>query len=420
MVKHDINKKTNTKTNRKPDTNTIDISKSSYVISDPMKKKSKTRKKTQKQWYDCREYTSWIHGKSPESKITYKMCMGFFVKWSQTTKTPIKLINELIKMPKKKLNKLLENYVMSLKVRHSTARLYLATIQSFLLDYEITIPKRIVKKLPAKTKPAGMQAYTLEMVQRMLQSCTTARGKITILLMATTTMRRGALAELKMKDLIPVEDCYLIVEYRGTTSESVTYCTPECRKLIDEYFQYRTDHCGETITPESKVFKLNNNDDTKNPKKSINATIELALKKAKIQREKVGTNRYNIALNHGFRKFANTMLHKAKVDSDDIEKLMSHKNGLKGLYYDSTSPDIDLFEEYKKAIPFLTILPENRQKLEIQELKNRSVNDEVATAKQLIDMKKTIDELQQKMEDMEQQKESKERVIALYENDVTF
>jgi len=41
------------------------------------------------------------------------------------------------------------------------------------------------------------------------------------------------------------------------------------------------------------------------------------------------------------------------ISQNDVEKLIGHKNGLKGLYYDPQ--DLSLFQEYKKAIPELTI-----------------------------------------------------------------
>jgi hypothetical protein len=71
---------------------------------------------------------------------------------------------------------------------------------------------------------------------------------------------------------------------------------------------------------------------------------------------------------HGFRKFAITMMIKAKVDYDAREYLVGHR-GSRGLdaNYDRTSAE-DRLAEYLKSVDLLTINEENRLKAKVNEL----------------------------------------------------
>jgi len=82
-----------------------------------------------------------------------------------------------------------------------------------------------------------------------------------------------------------------------------------------------------------------------------------------------GKRRHEVQLDHGFRKYFNTMMRRAKVNYLDKEDMMGHTTGLEKHYERYNEEDFERFPEYEKAIPFLTIDPTERQKLEIQRLK---------------------------------------------------
>ena len=290
----------------------------------------------------------------------------------------------------------------------NTVKLYMAGIESFLGFHDVSYSaKKIKRLLPAKAKLAGKNAYKLEHIQDLLDNTTILRMKVIVMLSACSGVRKGGLADLKVGDLTPIENCYVVKVYTDEVEEYTTFCTPETRQIIDQYIEWRKTG-GEIITPESMLLQMDSNTTRTGPNAGRDQIIAHALfmllRKAGIKKEKVGKNRYNISMAHGFRKFFNTQLNKAHVDHNVIEKMMGHKNELKGLYNDAET--LDLFEEYEKAIPHLTLLEKNRQKAIIDELKNRSVRDEVMLTKEIIDMK--------------QQMESMERTLLLYENAVTF
>ncbi len=359
-----------------------------------------------------REYLMWMSTlASDKTKETYDYSLDQFFTYTKEYKPVVKDLKVLLKMKRKPLQELLEDYTIHLtarKISRNTVKLYLSSILGFLKFHDVHYNVQKIKRyFPPKTKPAGSQSYNVEELEQIVDGFSTLRGKSMVLMIASSAMRRGGYANLKVGDLIHIEDCYLIRVYRDELQEYVTFCTPEAREMTEKYLQERKDK-GEIITPESDLFKaMTGEKEGGDRARMIYGNIWTFIQKIKMNKEKIKTckdPRYAKATVHAMRKFCDTMMNKAKIQSNDIEKMMGHKNGLKGLYYDANHND--LFEEYKKAIPYLTILKKNRQQAIIDELKQKSVKDEIVITQEMIDMK-------QKMESME-------RKLTLYENNVTF
>jgi len=85
---------------------------------------------------------------------------------------------------------------------------------------------------------------------------------------------------------------------------------------------------------------------------------------------KDGKRRHEIPLDHGFRKYFNTMMRRAKVNYLDKEDMMGHSTGLEKHYERYQEEDFERFPEYEKAILFLTIFDAERLKLQNQKLEN--------------------------------------------------
>lgn len=96
---------------------------------------------------------------------------------------------------------------------------------------------------------------------------------------------------------------------------------------------------------------------------SARSSIYRMIEQARIVREKQGFA-YDIQMDHGFRKRFNTILKiNSGINSNIAEKLMGHKRGLDGVYFTPTREQC--FEEFKKAIPELTIDESLRLKSEL-------------------------------------------------------
>ena len=73
--------------------------------------------------------------------------------------------------------------------------------------------------------------------------------------MASSGMRRGAVPVIRLRDIERVEK-YGILKFRVYTNEQenyITYCTPECSRLIDQYLKWR-ERLGEKFTQDTPLF----------------------------------------------------------------------------------------------------------------------------------------------------------------------
>ena len=112
-----------------------------------------------------------------------------------------------------------------------------------------------------------------------------------------------------------------------------------------------------------------------------------------------GKKRYEVQLDHGFRKYFNTMLRRAKVDFADKEDMMGHKVALESSYERYEEADFERFAEYQKAIPFLTIDDSERKQVELDKIKKEKSN--LKTANESLQKHKIrVDSLEQKVEDL--------------------
>jgi len=120
------------------------------------------------------------------------------------------------------------------------------------------------------------------------------------------------------------------------------------------------------------------------------------IKQSALERKKVSEKRFDKSIIYMFRKRFNTILKlNNKVNSNIAEKLMAHKHGLDGTYLQPTREEC--FREFAKAIPFLTISDEERQRLELE--KERQEKTE---------LQKKIDEIEKLKELRKQDKDDLE------------
>jgi flagellar capping protein FliD len=124
-----------------------------------------------------------------------------------------------------------------------------------------------------------------------------------------------------------------------------------------------------------------------------------------------GKRRHEFQADHGFRKWFKTRCEIAGMRSINIETLMSYSIGISDSYYRPTEEE--LLNDYLKAVPSLTISDENRLQEQVNELSEKTKdNDHVVKAKlqekddELKSLKEMILSMQQSQNQM--QKEQKE------------
>lgn len=310
--------------------------------------------------------------KSVETQKVYKYQLMRFKKWAG-----IQDYDDLLKADDKSIQRLVEDYLIHIKgeVSPNTIKSMLAPIELFYTMNEVNInSKRLHKMFPQTVKRSGFGSYTRKQIQKMLQNTRKKRTIALILFLVSSGCRVGALPELKMKDIENMQDgCKSVTAYLGSSEEYRTFLTPEASKALEDYFEERIQD-RETMTSESPVFRkdyiIGSMKALSMDVGTIRSAIYMTLQG--IRQQKVG-KRYNVPTTHGLRKFFNTTMKLRKdVNLSLAEKLMGHSVSipLDNNYFPASKDE--LFKEYCKAIPELTINDEARQKLQIIQLKEET------------------------------------------------
>ena len=151
------------------------------------------------------------------------------------------------------------------------------------------------------------------------------------------------------------------------------------------------------------AFDVDRQESAKNPKAISNDAIERILldhsykNGLRVKTPIDPANKYNrprteTFIAHALRKFFNTQLIKARVRPQTKEMLMGHN--IKGIHLDNSyyKPTLDeMIEEYKTAIPILTINEENRLRLQLEREKEdhqkqlEKITSEIDSIKEVVD-----------------------------------
>jgi integrase len=108
------------------------------------------------------------------------------------------------------------------------------------LNEVILNKKKIYRYLGEEERPIENRAYTTEEISKMLE-VSDERIRSIILLLTSTGVRIRAVIELKIQDLVrvPEYDLYRVAVYSDSRECYYTYVTPEAKKAIDVYLEYR-------------------------------------------------------------------------------------------------------------------------------------------------------------------------------------
>jgi integrase len=249
---------------------------------------------------------------------------------------------------------------------------------------------KISKVLPEFRKVANDRPYSLAEISRLLEK-DDHRGRIIILLMASSGMREGAIHSIKLSDIETLQDIYKITAYKNDPAEYYTFCSPECTKGIDDYLEYRKRY-GEILKPSSPLLrqKFNKLDpvDSANPKVmgrgAVQDIIYRAINDCGIREKRNLVNGekrilHDVMQSHGLRKFFNTQVVMAGMPVLYAEMPMGrHRSGLAMQSY--VKPSVaQMLEEYLKVVDSVTINEKNKLRNKVETLTERQ--DEIQKMK---------------------------------------
>ena len=337
-----------------------------------------------------------------KSKATYKTYLYNLDRFRKYFK--IRDFESLVKIEPTKINEMIEDWLMYLRNRvspNSLPTMYYGIELFFSMNDVVLNFKKLRRMLPAKIKKTGEKPWKTEDIRSMLESTKYKRDKALIHFMASTGARIGCLECLKLGQIMDMpEGCRAVFVYEGDKEEYWAFLTPEASKALERYLEERVKD-GEKLSSESPVFRT-----LYSPKKihlikpmaimSARSVVYRCVKNARIHREKQGFA-YDIQADHGFRKRFNTILKlDSKLNSNIAEKLMGHKRGLDGVYFQPTREQC--FEEFKKAIPELTIDISLKLKFELEKVENERSEIKLNQDKRVIELETRLSNTEKLLE----------------------
>ena len=291
--------------------------------------------------------------------------------------------------------------VNSNQISPNTVSNRLKPIKALLSANEVDVSWKLINKmLPRRTKSED-RAYTREEIHKMIECCTDITDKVIILMFSSAGFRLESWDYFCWKDVIFFQDKTqqytgaALRVYRGDPEEYWTFITPEACKALSLYKEEW----------KSRFLKYPANDDPLIVSTRFDVPVRLQSKGVRSRVDKIVTKiglrdgikknqrRYEVKLDHGFQKYFNTMMRRAKVNYLDKEDMMGHKVRLEQAYERYQEEDFERFPEYQKAIPFLTISNAERLRLEAAE-KQEDIEE--------LEQKNTeIENLQNRIENLE-------------------
>ena len=302
--------------------------------------------------------------RSEATRKTHKFYLNKFLEFSK-----IKDYDSLVSIDNKLLETILIDYVIYLKkkveakiITPNAFSKRFDPIELFMIQNDKILNfKKIKRMFPRKQKRRGELPYTREDIQKFLKSSNSIRTDAVILFFSSTGVRPESLVDLKLRHYKQMdENCGTVLIYENDPEEYPVFLTPESSDSLKKYLKHREEN-GEKLNQESPLFRNDFREKMSWFKIKPITNIMLVrlmrkiLVKSKLQTTlERGEKRHHKALYGAYRKWFETILNNINNFNPNItEKLMGHRNDLRGTYY---NPNLQTrFNEFKKAIPELII-----------------------------------------------------------------
>ena len=264
---------------------------------------------------------------------------------------------------------LINERVQKGEIRQNSVRNFSKPLRLFTDMNDLTFInwRKLRRILPSREVPAQDRIPTIDEIKRLCEY-PDRRMKFVILSMISGGFRSGAWDYLNKEHLEPIEEDGKIITarlkiYAGQPEQYFTFISGEAYLEIQKYFQFRESQ-GERLTGKSPILRdLIRGDkggfgEPHLPKRlkstGLRSLIDQALKTQGIrQKLPKGEKRHEAKELHQFRKFHETQCIRAGMNIIHIKMLRGDRIGLETNYYRPS--DQDLLNDYKKAIPYLTV-----------------------------------------------------------------
>ena len=253
-------------------------------------------------------------------------------------------------------------------------------IKALLATNNIDISWKLINRMFPREIKSEDRAYTREEIGQMLAHCADVTDKLIILMFSSAGFRLEAWDYFCWKDVVMFPgdgDTYkgaALRVYRGDPEEYWTFITPEaCETLVLYRKEWGSRFLREPQDDDPLVVSVRHDVPHRLHQKGVRARVDRIVTKIGLRdRLDKGKRRHAVKLDHGFRKYFNTMMRRAKVNYLDKEDMMGHKTGLESSYERYVEEDFERFPEYQKAIPFLTVDDSARRQLELERVREEN------------------------------------------------
>jgi len=251
----------------------------------------------------------------------------------------------------------------------------------------VAIHWKSLNRMFPRPQVAQDRAYTRDELQLMIKNSNDITDKLIVQIFSSAGFRLEAWDYFTWKDVIffPNKDGTFkgaaLLVYRRDPESYWTFITPEACQTLKDYKEIWKAGMGKYPEPDDPLLKT-----VRFPRiRRLNAfgvkrRLEKIVKDIGLRPSlPADKRRHDIPLDHGFRKYFNTMMRRAKVNYLDKEDMMGHSVGLERYYERYQEDDFERFPEYQKAIPFLTISDGERLRFENQKLEKEKSDLEKKT-----------------------------------------
>jgi len=296
------------------------------------------------------------------------------------------------------------------KLSPATVKNRLKPIKALMKSNDIEMFWYLVDKSLPKPGKSQDRAYTREELQSMMNIVTNLTDKVIIVLFSSGGFRVESWNYFTWNDVVYFRNEYdsfkggALRVYCGDIEEYWCFITPEaCEYLMLYREEWKSRFFRYPEKKEPLLISLRHNKPIRlglnGVKSRMTNIVESIGLRPKLED---GKQRHEIMIDHGFRKYFNTMLRRAKVNYLDKEDMMGHKVGLEKHYERYQEEDFERFPEYQKAISFLTISDD-----EILKIENQKLLEEKSELNDLLKIKseqeETVNTLQEQMENIQAQ-----------------
>jgi hypothetical protein len=271
------------------------------------------------------------------------------------------------------------------EITGSTLRNYVKVLKLFCEMNDLLVPwKKLTRGLPKAKNYADDRVPRLDEIQKII-TYPDWRIRAIVCTMSSSGIRLGAWDYLKWEHITPIMKesnvvAAKILVYAGDQEQYLSFLTPEAFSELRKWMDFRKES-GEQITGKSWVMRdlWNTRVSSRRRGAAGIANMPVRLKSSGLKRLmedalwsqglrkrlEPGKRRHEFQADHGYRKWFKTQCELAGMKSINIEILMGHSIGISDSYYRIS--EIDLLEDYLKAIDHLTINESNILRRQVTE-----------------------------------------------------